>query len=217
MPHEAAIEQISNDTGAFERRFDRENAASEPAKAEPPVRWKTLRVARGAIGANLIIALLAYMLWNLALLAYLLWPAISTKVNAAANPPIEVGAKPIPSPSPAASYVVLPGDIEMIFVPGGSFLMGSPENEPDRRSSEGPQHQVNVPSFYIGKYEVTQAQWRAVIGGNQPDINDDFPESVSWNEAKAFCRKLSRPRLGLPPRQDVSLNLFCLGARLRHN
>jgi formylglycine-generating enzyme required for sulfatase activity len=79
----------------------------------------------------------------------------------------------------------------MIFVPGGSFLMGSPENEPGRHSSEGPQHRVNVPGFYIGKYEVTQAQWRAVIGGDRPYINDDFPESVSWNDAKEFCRKLS--------------------------
>ncbi|HZF39339.1 MAG TPA: formylglycine-generating enzyme family protein, partial [Blastocatellia bacterium] len=173
--------------------IDQEKSASEPA-----ARMKTLRAALGAIAVNLIVALLAYLLWNLALLAYLFWnlwiPATSTKDNAArANPPIVVGAEPTPSPAPAASYVVLHARIEMIYVPGGSFLMGSPENEPGRRSSEGPQHHVTVPSFYIGKYEVTQAQWRAVISGNQSYFEgDDLPEYVSWNDAKEFCRKLSQ-------------------------
>ena len=50
--------------------------------------------------------------------------------------------------------------LEMISIPGGSFLMGSPENEPERR--ESPQHEVTVQPFFMGHYPVTQAQWRAV-------------------------------------------------------
>ncbi len=71
----------------------------------------------------------------------------------------------------------------MVRVPGSEFLMGSPENEPGRNEDEGPQHRVTVPSFYIGKYEVTQAQWKAVMGsGNNPSNfkGDDLPvETVS--------------------------------------
>lgn len=85
--------------------------------------------------------------------------------------------------------------LEMIGVPGGEFLMGSPPNEEGRSDDEGPQHNVTVPRFYIGKYEVTQAQWKAVMGsGNNPSYfkGDDLPvEQVSWNDAKGFCQKLS--------------------------
>jgi len=92
--------------------------------------------------------------------------------------------------------------LEMIRVPSGEFLMGSPENEPERYEDEGPQHRVIVPSFYIGKYEVTQAQWKAVMGNsNNPSHfkGDDLPvDSVPFelpgadNDVKEFCEKLSR-------------------------
>jgi formylglycine-generating enzyme required for sulfatase activity len=84
-------------------------------------------------------------------------------------------------------------EIEMVYVPGGSFLMGSPENETGRDSDEG-QHRVTVQSFYIGKYEVTQSQWRAVMGSNPSYFKgDNLPvENVSWNDAKDFCRRLSQ-------------------------
>ncbi|ASC72735.1 hypothetical protein XM38_036930 [Halomicronema hongdechloris C2206] len=49
--------------------------------------------------------------------------------------------------------------LDMILVPGGTFLMGSPEDEPERIDREGPQHQVTVPAFFMGRYPVTQAQW----------------------------------------------------------
>lgn len=82
----------------------------------------------------------------------------------------------------------------MVLVPGGDFLMGSPENEPGRSAQDGQQHRVTIRSFYIGKYEVTQRQWRAVMGDNPSHFKgDDLPvENVSWNDAKEFCRRLSR-------------------------
>jgi formylglycine-generating enzyme required for sulfatase activity len=84
-------------------------------------------------------------------------------------------------------------EIEMVLVPGGSFLMGSPENETGHSDKEKPRRRVTVGDFYIGKYEVTQAQWRAVMGGNPSHFKgDDLPvENVSWNDAKEFCRRLS--------------------------
>jgi formylglycine-generating enzyme required for sulfatase activity len=94
--------------------------------------------------------------------------------------------------------------IKMIRVPSGKFTMGSPESETGRLGDEGPQHQVSVSSFYMGKYEVTQAEWRAVATGLPKvkiDLNLDpsyfkgnnLPvENVSWNEALEFCDRLSR-------------------------
>jgi formylglycine-generating enzyme required for sulfatase activity len=84
--------------------------------------------------------------------------------------------------------------LEMVEIPGGTFIMGSPENEAERCSDESPQHQVTVPSFYMGKYELTQAQYQAITGTNPSNFKgDNRPvERVSWNDAVAFCEKLSQ-------------------------
>jgi formylglycine-generating enzyme required for sulfatase activity len=84
--------------------------------------------------------------------------------------------------------------LEMVKIPGGIFLMGSPETEAKRYNSEGPQHYVNVPEFLMGKYTVTQAQWQAVMGNNPSYFKGkNRPvENVSWNDATKFCQKLSK-------------------------
>jgi formylglycine-generating enzyme required for sulfatase activity len=84
--------------------------------------------------------------------------------------------------------------LEMIAIPGGTFLMGSPENEAGRRDTESPQHQVSVPSFFIGKYLLTQAQYQAVMGNNPARFkgNNRPVEKVSWDDAVAFCQKLTQ-------------------------
>jgi formylglycine-generating enzyme required for sulfatase activity/tRNA A-37 threonylcarbamoyl transferase component Bud32 len=83
--------------------------------------------------------------------------------------------------------------LEMVKIPGGRFLMGSPETEA-KRDDEGPQHYVNVPEFFMGKYTVTQAQWQAVMGNNPSYFKGkNRPvERVSWNDATEFCQKLSK-------------------------
>ena len=84
--------------------------------------------------------------------------------------------------------------LEMAAIPGGTFMMGSPENEAKRRDSENPQHQVTVPGFFMGKYPVTQAQYQAIMGNN-PSLfkGSNRPvECVSWDNAVAFCEKLSQ-------------------------
>jgi len=93
--------------------------------------------------------------------------------------------------------------LEMVSIPGGTFKMGSPENEEAQNSDESPQHQVTVPPFFMGKYPVTQKQWRAVAALGKVDIDlksdpsyfkgDNLPvECVSWNDAREFCDRLSR-------------------------
>jgi formylglycine-generating enzyme required for sulfatase activity len=93
--------------------------------------------------------------------------------------------------------------LEMVYVPGGTFMMGSPENEEGRSSDEGPQHEVTIEPFYMSIYPVTQAQWEAVMGNNPSGFKrENCPvETVSWDEAVAFCQRLSEmtgKRYGLP-------------------
>ena len=93
--------------------------------------------------------------------------------------------------------------LDLVKIPGGRFWMGSPDSEADRSDDEGPQHKVQVPEFYMGRYPVTQRQWRAVSLMDDIDIElkpdpsrfkgDSLPvERVSWYEAVEFCQRLSR-------------------------
>ena len=84
--------------------------------------------------------------------------------------------------------------LEMVKIPGGRFLMGSPDTEAQRRSSEGPQHYVDVPEFFMGKYAVTQGQWEAVMGNNPSYFKGASRpvEKVSWYDTTKFCQKLSQ-------------------------
>ena len=82
--------------------------------------------------------------------------------------------------------------LELVRIPGGEFLMGSPEGEGS--DNEKPQHKVTVPEFWMGKYPVTQAQYSAVIGKNPSHFKGkNLPvEQVNWNDAIEFCKRLSR-------------------------
>ncbi|MEL7331059.1 MAG: formylglycine-generating enzyme family protein [Cyanobacteria bacterium J06560_2] len=90
--------------------------------------------------------------------------------------------------------------LEMVAIPGGRFLMGSPEDEVERDDDESPQHEVTIAPFFMGRYPVTQAQWQVVAALPQIDLDLDpssfkgelLPvEQVSWYEAVEFCARLS--------------------------
>jgi len=84
--------------------------------------------------------------------------------------------------------------LDLVSVPGGDFLMGSPEDETDRLDWEGPQHRVQLPEFWMGKFPVTQAQYQAITGKNPSGFKgENRPvEKVSWDDAVAFCEALSQ-------------------------
>ena len=122
-------------------------------------------------------------------------PAISAPAAASATSVSSVNAAPDALPQ-----------IEMVFVKGGTFMMGAtPEQGKDAYKDEKPAHSVTVSDFYIGKYEVTQAQWEAVMGTTvtrQRDkvnkgwalqgVGADYPMYyVSWNDIQEFIEKLN--------------------------
>ncbi|MCZ8222783.1 MAG: SUMF1/EgtB/PvdO family nonheme iron enzyme, partial [Microcystis sp. LE19-84.1B] len=110
-------------------------------------------------------------------------------------PPAPAAVKKPVSPTPFTEKLPNRVTLEMVSLLAGQFLMGSPDSDPDARDSEKPQHQVKVNSFAIGKYPVTQAQYEAVMGTNPSKFqnNPQNPvENVSWNDAQAFCQKLSQ-------------------------
>ncbi len=84
--------------------------------------------------------------------------------------------------------------LEMVYIPGGTFMMGSPNSDADRRDSEGPQHPVTVPTFYAGKYAITQPQWESVMGYNPSYFKGEKRPVVNVSRVMAvqFCNKLSQ-------------------------
>ncbi|NEP16347.1 MAG: formylglycine-generating enzyme family protein [Leptolyngbya sp. SIO4C1] len=91
--------------------------------------------------------------------------------------------------------------LDMVRIPGGKYRMGAAEGEEDARENEYPQHEVTVPEFWMGKYAVTQAQWKAVaaLDNVERDLKADPAhfkgaerpvECVYWGEAVEFCQRL---------------------------
>jgi uncharacterized protein (TIGR02996 family) len=106
---------------------------------------------------------------------------------------LRAGVKP---PLPAVTNSI---GMRFVHVPPGRFLMGSPETEEERSDDEGPQHEVEITrAFLLGVYPVTQEEYEQVTGSNPSGRSKAkteakrFPvESVSWDEAVAFCERLS--------------------------
>jgi eukaryotic-like serine/threonine-protein kinase len=84
--------------------------------------------------------------------------------------------------------------LEMVAIPGGKFTMGSAATEKERSNDEGPQREVSIQPFSMGRFAVTQAQWQAVMGSNPSNFKGDKRpvEKISWQQAREFCQKLSQ-------------------------
>jgi formylglycine-generating enzyme required for sulfatase activity len=94
------------------------------------------------------------------------------------------------------NHVISDLKLELIWAPPGSFMLGSPPDEPERNKAEGPQTRVTLTDgFWLAKTEITQAQYEAVMGKNPSSFKasgKDAPvERVSWTDAIAFCAKLN--------------------------
>jgi len=130
------------------------------------------------------------------------------KAQPSAAPPIQAPLPPTNEPdnilnaAPAVPARAKPATgkadfgIEMVSLPGGTFQMGCGPKDGECYDNEKPRHAVTVRPFALGKTEVTQGQWRAVMGAPPPELSfkncgDDCPvESVSFDEVQAFIKKL---------------------------
>ena len=121
------------------------------------------------------------------------------ELSGCVHPP-EQKADPAPSP-PKRDSDPAPGEersfagIEFCWCPPGKFMMGSPRTEPGRESREGPQHLVTFArGFWMGKYPVTQAEWKRVMGSNPSKFTGDdrLPvEMVSWDDCQEYLARLN--------------------------
>jgi len=105
-------------------------------------------------------------------------------------PVVAQSPNPTQSPNPAKNAV----GMEFVKIPPGEFMMGCSAGDSDCDADEKPEHRVQITkAFEIGKYEVTQAQWQAVMGSNPSTIKgDDHPvETVSKDETQDFLAKLT--------------------------
>jgi len=105
-----------------------------------------------------------------------------------------------PTPGEEATFA----GIQFVWIPAGTFMMGRYAGEQDSNSDEDPQHQVTLTQgFWMGKYEVTQAQWQAVMGSNPSYFTGDMSrpvESISWDDItqpNGFLDKLNQANPGL--------------------
>ena len=103
----------------------------------------------------------------------------------------EINVFKTPRPTEYTENAGIDLNLELILVPGGTFFMGGQDDE--IRENEKPVHPVTLKSFYMGKYPVTQAQYKKVMGNNPSERKDDKcpVTNVSWEDAQEFCQKLS--------------------------
>ena len=121
---------------------------------------------------------------------------VSTTASTVSVSPVQVPA--VPSNTISDDAITIPVKdgicIEMVKVEGGTFMMGATSEMKNPNSNEKPVHQVTLTNdYYMGKYEVTQALWQAVMGSNPSEYKgDNLPvETVSWNDCQKFISKLN--------------------------
>lgn len=106
----------------------------------------------------------------------------------------DIGNQPVVGKQSPSKIIGFLSGMKFVFIPADSFVMGSLESEEGRRNNEGPQHIVNISSFYMMTTEVTQKMWVEVMG-HYPFhfVGENLPASgISWNSAQEFIQKLNQ-------------------------
>jgi serine/threonine protein kinase len=147
-------------------------------------------------------------LWRVLLMAFVVWLAFRVAPrlteSARTGPIVEsradrgnesaLGERPL-SPGTVRTFEIYPGvSMEFVWIPPGTFRMGSPADELGHEEDEGPLHEVRITKgFWLGRYEVTQGQWEPVMGSNPSYfLGEDRPvDSVSWTDVHDFIAKLN--------------------------
>ena len=171
--------------------------AVNPAPSRTPIRFPA-RLGLALIGAFLAVLPLEAVAGDN--------PVGAVPSGAASQNPAPAGERP----QTGKRYTVVDTGIALVPVPAGTFTMGSPVFEIGHRRDEAAHPVTLSKPFWLGRAPVTQAQYTAVMGSNPAHFKgDDLPvESVSWEEAMAFCRKLTeRERAAGRPREGVTQSL----------
>jgi len=170
-------------------------APSQGAPKHPSRRrdWRWLAALGAAVGLAVGLAGLLTLdgrawlpLWGLALggLTWLGWGA---------EPRLASPLVPRAAPKAAGPRLVRDGPFEMVELPGGDFLMGSPDGDDMAGDDEKPQHRVRVSGLRIARTQVTAGLWREVMGGNAEPGDPELPAAnLTWYQALDFCNRLSR-------------------------
>ena len=169
----------------------------ERLREEQKARDEQERIAKKKSKTRTNVFMLAIVLGAL-LVGFVMFTSGSGDTHDVSSPQAEVVPELIESTPSSSSNnqttITNSIDMEFVLIPAGSFDMGSPSGEEDRRDREGPVHKVRIPdSFYMGKYEVTQKQWSEVMGDNPSNFKgDDLPvERITWNYVQEFIKKLN--------------------------
>ncbi len=164
----------------------------------PPTDWTRRRIIQtaGLMGGSFLVAVFGREIWQT--VSSQLKPGLPLQNFSFQTVTVDANGNITNRPKHSAKYFTEDlGNgvtLDMVQIPGGTFTMGSPAEEKLRDNDESPQHQVTVQPFYMGRYEVTQAQYQAIMGNNPSNFKGQKRpvETVSWNDAVEFCKKLSQ-------------------------
>jgi formylglycine-generating enzyme required for sulfatase activity len=134
------------------------------------------------------------MFRQVSMVALMVLAVFGSLAVATAAEPKEAGSKTKTPPKELTVDLGKGVKLEMVLIPAGEFLMGSPDSDKDAWSGEKPQHRVRITKpFYLGKYLVTQEQWEAVMGNNPSQLKGvkNPVETVSWDDCQQFVGKLN--------------------------
>ena len=134
------------------------------------------------------------MFRRLSTIVLVLVVALGRLALAAAAEPKEAGSKTKIPPKEITVDLGRGVKLEMVLIPSGEFLMGSPDSDKDATAYEKPQHRVRITKpFYLGKYPVTREQWQAVMGNDPGSFKapKNPAETVTWDDCQEFVKKLN--------------------------